>query len=199
MGCSNSARSSSSTLQGCSDHSFGAFDQSNDDFVVVDELPILSNAKSLAFEGQPKLSLQPIPSKDGLLVSIRPPQTGWEGSQRVSCDIVLVIDVSPSMDCVPPLPAGADGKKEESNGLSVLDLVKHASRTILETLNENDRLAIVTFSSDAKVGSDTSESCICSSNRSYNRYYPWSSQPSRRPQNLYPRFPAITAQISGLA
>lgn len=39
----------------------------------------------------------------------------------------------------------------ESTGLSVLDLTKHAARTIIETMNDSDRLGIVTFSSKAKV------------------------------------------------
>lgn len=39
----------------------------------------------------------------------------------------------------------------ESTGLSVLDLVKHASLTVIETMNENDRLGIVTFSSKSTV------------------------------------------------
>ncbi|KAL9093522.1 MAG: hypothetical protein Q9165_003917 [Trypethelium subeluteriae] len=43
-----------------------------------------------------------------------------------------------------------DGKAEHT-GLSILDLTKHAARTIIETLNEGDRLGIVTFAYDAKV------------------------------------------------
>jgi hypothetical protein len=50
-----------------------------------------------------------------------------------------------------PVPGVEDGKPRESTGLSILDLVKHASRTILETLGQNDRLGIVTFSDDATV------------------------------------------------
>lgn len=42
-------------------------------------------------------------------------------------------------------------QQPEHNGLSVLDLVKHAARTIASTLNSSDRLGIVTFSTEAKV------------------------------------------------
>ena len=65
------------------------------------------------------------------------------------CDIVLVIDVSGSMGLDAPVPTNP-GETVERTGLSVLDLVKHAARTILETLNEGDRLGIVTFASQAK-------------------------------------------------
>ena len=38
-----------------------------------------------------------------------------------------------------------------SNGLSLLDLVKHALRTIIEGLNEDDRLGVVIFSDQAQI------------------------------------------------
>ena len=71
-------------------------------------------------------------------------------STHVPCDIALVIDVSGDMGNDAPVPANI-GETKEQYGLSVLDLVKHAARTILETLNEGDRLGIVTFASHAKV------------------------------------------------
>lgn len=69
---------------------------------------------------------------------------------HVPCDIVLVIDVSGSMGSNAPIPANP-GEKSENYGLSVLDLVKHASKTILKTLDEGDRLGIVTFASRINV------------------------------------------------
>ncbi|KAI1373110.1 hint-domain-containing protein [Hypoxylon crocopeplum] len=54
-----------------------------------------------------------------------------------------------------PAPAkmnGDDGKLSSENfGLSILDMVKHAARTILSTMDERDRLGIVTFSTEARV------------------------------------------------
>ena len=35
--------------------------------------------------------------------------------------------------------------KEESTGLNVLDVVKHAIKTIIAALDANDRLAVVAF------------------------------------------------------
>ena len=59
-------------------------------------------------------------------------------------------DVSGSMTADAPVPT-KPGEEVERTGLSVLDLPKHAARTIVETLNENDRLAIVTFASASTV------------------------------------------------
>lgn len=103
------------------------------------------------------LNLHPVENNnDHFLVSIQPPRLPVKRQpeddlKRVSCDIVLVIDVSSSMGDAAPLPDAEDGEDKESTGLSILDLTKHAARTILETLTESDRLGIVTFSEDAKV------------------------------------------------
>ena len=94
------------------------------------------------------LQLHPLPSRDALLVKIQPPKEPAEKINHVPCDIVLVIDVSGSMGARADVP-GED--PSESTGLTVLDLVKHAAMTIIETLDEGDRLGVVTFSSEAKV------------------------------------------------
>ncbi|KAJ4254478.1 hypothetical protein NW762_010077 [Fusarium torreyae] len=92
------------------------------------------------------LSIEPVPNRNSLLVKVNPPTAPSNQIPHVPCDIVLVIDISGSMCAAAPVP-GEDG---ESNGLSVLDLTKHAARTIIETMNESDRLGIVTFASKAK-------------------------------------------------
>ncbi|KXX78807.1 Inter-alpha-trypsin inhibitor heavy chain H3 [Madurella mycetomatis] len=99
----------------------------------------------------PAIQLHPLTSEDGLLVKIQPPR-GPKDSQlnHVPCDLVLSIDVSGSMGASAPIPA-RPAEKQEEFGLSVLDLVKHAARTIMETLDSRDRLGIVTFSSRATV------------------------------------------------
>jgi hypothetical protein len=93
------------------------------------------------------LRLEPVPNRKGLLIKIEPPKEPSVKITHVPCDIVLVIDVSGSMVSAAPVP----GESDESNGLSVLDLTKHAALTIIESMNENDRLGIVTFASKAKV------------------------------------------------
>lgn len=37
----------------------------------------------------------------------------------------------------------------ENSGLSLLDIVKHAVKTVINTLTENDRLALVSYSNSA--------------------------------------------------
>ncbi|CEI60402.1 hypothetical protein FVEN_g6545 [Fusarium venenatum] len=93
------------------------------------------------------IRLEPVPNRNGLLIKIETPKEPSVNIPHVPCDIVLVIDVSGSMGQPAPVP----GEDQESAGLSVLDLTKHAARTIIETMNENDRLSIVTFASKAKV------------------------------------------------
>ncbi|EXJ77932.1 hypothetical protein A1O3_09091 [Capronia epimyces CBS 606.96] len=127
-------------------------DQSAEDFIMVDDgrdLPI--RPRSTAPEDSPAVEVQPLVADDAFLVSVRTPKLPKGGLQRASCDIVLVIDVSASMDAAAPLPEAENGADKEATGLSVLDLTKHAARTVLETLGEDDRLGIVTFSNDAKV------------------------------------------------
>ena len=64
---------------------------------------------------------------------------------RIPSDVVLVIDTSGSM---------GESSRRDENGekspLNILDVVKHAVRTVISTLNENDRLAIVSFSNEAQ-------------------------------------------------
>ncbi|KAI0453712.1 U-box domain-containing protein [Xylaria acuta] len=100
----------------------------------------------------PVVTIHPIESKDGILVRVQPPIQPLDSNiDHIPCDIVLAIDVSGSMDESAPAPATANGEKSEHLGLSILDLTKHAARTIVSTLNEGDRLGIVTFSYGATV------------------------------------------------
>ncbi|ODA81596.1 hypothetical protein RJ55_00096 [Drechmeria coniospora] len=96
----------------------------------------------------PALHLHAVPSRRALIVKVQPPRSPSSAVDHVPCDIVLVIDVSGSMAAAAPIP-GENGA--EDTGLSVLDLTKHAALTIVETLNEGDRLGIVAFGSKSKV------------------------------------------------
>jgi len=63
-----------------------------------------------------------------------------ERSIRVPTDICCVVDVSGSMG------AEATAAGAESNGLTLLDIVKHAVNTIINTLQDQDRMALVAYS-----------------------------------------------------
>ncbi|CRK30979.1 hypothetical protein BN1723_003724 [Verticillium longisporum] len=129
-----------------------------DSSVADDNMSVTSEPATLAQDeiDDLTLSVHPLASREGLLVKVEPPTTPREALQsgkrspRAPCDIVLVIDVSGSMHDAAPAPV-IPGQKDESTGLSILDLTKHAARTILETLDERDRLGIVTFTTNAKV------------------------------------------------
>ncbi|KAJ1310373.1 hypothetical protein OPQ81_007111 [Rhizoctonia solani] len=94
------------------------------------------------------------PSSQELLVSLVPPVEPKPSGQkktphRAPVDLCLVIDVSGSMDTEAPVPGEQD--KNETTGLSVLDVVKHATRTIIESMSDDDRIAVVTFSDSAEI------------------------------------------------
>ncbi|CAF3255615.1 unnamed protein product [Rotaria sp. Silwood2] len=76
-------------------------------------------------------------------ISIQPPQN----ENRSLCDICCVVDTSGSMSDM----AEIQNDKNEQYGLSQLDLVKHAIKTIVHSLQEQDRLSIVSFSNNARI------------------------------------------------
>lgn len=62
---------------------------------------------------------------------------------RESTDICSVVDISGSMSTTSKI-------RDEDHGMSVLDIVKHAVRTVAHSLTSRDRLSVVTYSSTAK-------------------------------------------------
>lgn len=130
-------------------------DTISDSFVLLDEhqgLPIRTHDRIQ--ENVASLSVTPVLSRDAFIVSVNTPRQPAQGLVRASCDIVLVIDVSVSMADPAPLPDAQNNKNAEETGLSILDLTKHAARTILSTLKDEDRLGIVAYSNDAQVDSN---------------------------------------------
>lgn len=79
-----------------------------------------------------------------LRVSVKP----IDGKIEVPNELVVVIDVSGSMNS----PAYIEQDKRQVDvGFTILDITKHAIKTIIESLNNNDRISIITFSDVAKV------------------------------------------------
>lgn len=65
----------------------------------------------------------------------------------VGTDVACVVDVSGSMGS---LAVETDGKTNK-DGLSILDIVKHALKTVIHQLNPQDRLSVVAFSTNSQV------------------------------------------------
>lgn len=77
-----------------------------------------------------------------VLVNITPPS-----GARTPVHIVCVVDVSGSMSSSADVPGGSS----EATGLSLLDITKHAVKTILHLLGPNDLCSLVAYTDDAEV------------------------------------------------
>ncbi len=81
--------------------------------------------------------------KSGLLhVSVMPPKDG----PKRPCVVVCLIDVSGSM-----AGAATDANTGETDGFSILDLVKHSVETIITTLEPDDSLSLIAFESSTRI------------------------------------------------
>lgn len=110
---------------------------------------------------QPCLSIAPCQDvgPDGgehmVTLSISVPESRSEGMSDVACltsarvpsDVCCLIDISGSM----AKEASYEDENEnvKSDGLTYLDIVKHAVKTVMHMLNEQDRLALVAFDNNA--------------------------------------------------
>ncbi|KAI6523775.1 hypothetical protein MCOR05_009952 [Pyricularia oryzae] len=101
-------------------------------------------------ENDLRVHVYPLASKDGILIKVKPPRVP-KTNEPTPTDLVLVIDVSPSMQTEMVVPTEDENQVRERFGFTVLDLVGHACLTILETLTERDRLGIVMFKGRATV------------------------------------------------
>ncbi|KAF3936329.1 hypothetical protein ABW19_dt0209505 [Dactylella cylindrospora] len=118
---------------------------------------------------------------NNFLVTVMPPREPEKeekgDSKRAPLDLCCVIDVSGSMEESAPAQS-EDGKSKEDTGLTVLDVVKHAMKTIIATLGEGDRLSIVAFDTRAELISDfknTDEAGKKTLNDSVDKLYPKAS------------------------
>ena len=73
--------------------------------------------------------------------------TPEEVKSRKPLVLISMIDVSGSMQ----VSASEDMKGGEEVGFSRLSLVKHALKTVASTMNKNDKMSLITFSSRAKL------------------------------------------------
>lgn len=80
-----------------------------------------------------------------LYVKLTPNET----SKRNPCNIVFVIDVSGSMSSL--CSESSNTTNTEASLYTRLDIVKYAITTIIELLNSNDSICLITFSNDAVV------------------------------------------------
>jgi len=71
------------------------------------------------------------------------------GITRSPADVCCVVDISGSMGSEASVKTGTG--QEERHGLSLLDIVKHAVKTVIHSLQPQDRFALVVFSTTARV------------------------------------------------
>lgn len=93
------------------------------------------------------LSVKVLRSSEHLMVSVKA-SAEQEPTTQTSSDICCVVDVSGSMGCEVQIKSASG--INESFGLTQLDLVKHAMKTIIDCLTERDRLSLVSFSYTAE-------------------------------------------------
>ena len=84
-------------------------------------------------------------ASQNVTVTVTPP----EGQKRTPVHLACVVDISGSMNEEATV-TGAAGTKE-SHGLSLLDVVKHAVRTIIAALGPDDQLSLVSYSDSGRV------------------------------------------------
>ena len=84
------------------------------------------------------------------MVSIEPPKTLGGDGERNPIMVSLVIDISYSMDN-PVSVENVDTGIKESNGMTILDIVKHAAITVINSLTDTDYASVIVYSSTATV------------------------------------------------
>merc|ERR1719310_637646 len=83
-----------------------------------------------------------------MVVSVTALGEGAVASQRPPIDLCCVVDVSGSMGSL-ATHEDEDGTVKD-DGLSILDVVKHAVKTLMHTLTGQDRVALVAFDNVAE-------------------------------------------------
>lgn len=78
-----------------------------------------------------------------------------DSTDRVPADVCCVVDVSGSMGSTATYEA--ENGTVQDDGLTVLDIVKHAVKTVLMALQDGDRLALVAFNHSANTALELTE------------------------------------------
>lgn len=73
-------------------------------------------------------------------------------NEKIGNDIILVIDNSASTSIIAEVK-NLEGSSESTN-LSLLDLIKHCIKTIVETATEHDRISLIIFNDEAHLKTD---------------------------------------------
>jgi len=81
-----------------------------------------------------------------VLLKVNPPNT----PERLPADVCVVVDVSGSMQQEATIKTGI-ARESEAPPLSVLDIVKHALKTLIHTMRAGDHLGIVAYSDYATI------------------------------------------------
>lgn len=117
---------------------------------VPQEVATAPPAPDAASEGPLDITCVVDPQTSTLLISVIPPAGPVNNpADRIPVDVCCVIDISGSMANAATIK---DEKgNTETHGLTLLDVVKHATRTVGGLLGPNDRLALVTFTDSANV------------------------------------------------
>jgi len=102
----------------------------------IDQVQLLLAGKPANEEGSTEVDV---------LVKTNPPTNGT----RTPTHIVCVVDVSGSMGSVAKVQN--ENGDVEDDGLSYLDVVKHATRTIIQTLGNDDLFSLVSYHSNATI------------------------------------------------
>eukprot|EP00211_Chloroparvula_japonica_P003707 CAMPEP_0119125336 /NCGR_PEP_ID=MMETSP1310-20130426/4648_1 /TAXON_ID=464262 /ORGANISM="Genus nov. species nov., Strain RCC2339" /LENGTH=774 /DNA_ID=CAMNT_0007115395 /DNA_START=27 /DNA_END=2351 /DNA_ORIENTATION=- len=111
--------------------------------------PLKLDVRTMPVAATPLSDLLVDSSGDGMVDVVLHARVTPPNGRRTPLDVCCVVDVSGSMQSAATVKN--DTGNLEDYGLSILDVVKHAVKTIIRSLSVRDRFALVTFSSNAKV------------------------------------------------
>lgn len=121
----------------------------NEEFVDwSDEEPQEHNEKQgVILEMIPSIDIGPEGGETDINVKITVPE--HTAAKRKPVDICCCIDVSGSMQLLAEY-TDPETDQMKDDGLSYLDIVKHATKAVMHQMDEGDRMALVTYSSAAE-------------------------------------------------